>query len=95
MFVTLALASAAFYGAADFLGGIASKRGDTVVITLIAQAAGLVLLTLLLPVLPSSSPVTNDDTGSWQPMGDDEHRNGADFRRCGRTVLSVSRADER
>jgi uncharacterized membrane protein len=60
VFVTLALVSAAFYGAADFLGGIASKRGDTVVITLIAQAAGLVLLTLLLPVLPSSSPVTND-----------------------------------
>jgi uncharacterized membrane protein len=59
VFVALALASAAFYGAADFLGGIASKRGDTVVITLIAQAAGLVLLTLLLPVLPSSSPVTN------------------------------------
>lgn len=60
MFVTLALASAAFYGAADFLGGIASKRADSVVVTFVAQAAGLVLLALLLPVLPSSSPVPGD-----------------------------------
>ena len=60
VFVTLALASAAFYGAADFLGGIASKRADSVVVTFVAQAAGLVLLALLLPVLPSSSPVPSD-----------------------------------
>ncbi len=60
MFVTLALASAAFYGAGDFLGGIASKRADTVVVTFVAQAAGLVLLALLLPLLPSSSPVPSD-----------------------------------
>ena len=60
MFVTLALASAAFYGAGDFLGGIASKRADSVVVTFVAQAAGLVLLALLLPVLPSSSPVPSD-----------------------------------
>ena len=60
MFVILALASAAFYGAADFLGGIASKRADAVVVTLVAQGAGLVLLALLLPVLPSSSPVPSD-----------------------------------
>lgn len=60
MYVTLALASAAFYGAADFLGGMASKRADAVVVTFVAQAAGLVLLVLLLPVLPSSAPVTAD-----------------------------------
>jgi drug/metabolite transporter (DMT)-like permease len=60
VFVTLALASAAFYGAGDFLGGIASKRLDAVVVTFIAQAAGLVLLALLLPLLPSSSPVPAD-----------------------------------
>jgi len=58
--VTLALASAAFYGAGDFLGGIASKRADAVVVTFIAQAAGLVVLALLLPLLPSSSPVPSD-----------------------------------
>jgi drug/metabolite transporter (DMT)-like permease len=60
VFVTLALASAAFYGAADFLGGIASKRAASVVITFVAQLAGLVLLALLVPVLPSSSPVRSD-----------------------------------
>ena len=60
MFVTLALASAAFYGAADFLGGIASKRADAVVVTFVAQAAGLIVLALLLPLLPSSSPLPSD-----------------------------------
>jgi len=60
VFVILALASAAFYGAADFLGGIASKRAEAVVVTFVAQAAGLVLLGLLLPALPSSSPVRSD-----------------------------------
>ena len=60
MFVTVALASAAFYGAGDFLGGIASRRADAVVVTFVAQAAGLVVLALLLPVLPSSSPLPSD-----------------------------------
>lgn len=60
MFAILALASAAFYGAGDFLGGIASRRADTVVITFVAQAAGLAWLALLMPVLPSSSPVVGD-----------------------------------
>jgi uncharacterized membrane protein len=60
VFVTLALASAAFYGAADFLGGIASKRADAVVVTFVAQAAGLIVLALLLPLLPSSSPLPSD-----------------------------------
>ena len=60
MFVTLALASAAFYGAADFLGGTASRRADAVVVTFVAQAAGLIVLALLLPLLPSSSPLPSD-----------------------------------
>jgi uncharacterized membrane protein len=60
VFVALALASAAFYGAADFLGGIAARHAASVVVTFLAQGAGLVLLGLLLPVLPSSSPVTSD-----------------------------------
>jgi len=58
--VTLALASAACYGAADFLGGIASKRAPTVVIACVAQLAGLVLLALALPLLPSGSPLRSD-----------------------------------
>jgi len=60
VFVTLALASAACYGAADFLGGIASKRAPTVVIACVAQLAGLVLLALALPLLPSGSPLRSD-----------------------------------
>ena len=50
----LALASAALYGAADFLGGLASRRASTIAIVLVSQAAGLVPLTLLLLVLPGT-----------------------------------------
>ena len=48
-----ALASAAFYGAADFLGGFASRRASTVAIVVVSQAAGLLPLGLLLFVLPA------------------------------------------
>ena len=60
MFATLALACAAFYGAADFFGGLASKRAPTVVIAFLSQAAGLILLAVVLPILPSASPVRAD-----------------------------------
>jgi drug/metabolite transporter (DMT)-like permease len=44
MAVLLALASAATYGAADFLGGLSSRRAPAVAVTLVSQAAGLVVL---------------------------------------------------
>ena len=50
----LALGSAALYGAADFLGGLASRRASTIVVLVIAQAAGLLPLALLLPLLPGT-----------------------------------------
>jgi drug/metabolite transporter (DMT)-like permease len=50
----LALASAALYGAADFLGGLASRRASTIAIVLISQIAGLIPLALLLAILPAS-----------------------------------------
>ena len=50
----LALSSAALYGAADFLGGLASRRASTIAIVLISQAAGLVPLALLLYALPGA-----------------------------------------
>lgn len=50
----LALASAVLYGAADFLGGLASRRASTLGIVVVAQAAGLLPLALLLPVLPGT-----------------------------------------
>ena len=60
MFATLALISAGFYGAADFLGGIASKRAHTVVVAFVSQLSGLILLAALLPILPSASPARTD-----------------------------------
>ena len=64
VFVTLALASAVSYGAADFLGGIASKRAPTVVIAFVAQLAGLVLLVFVLPGLVRRSRRGRRDEGS-------------------------------
>lgn len=55
----LALGSAALYGAADFLGGFASRRAATIAIVVVSQAAGLLLLLVLLPFLPAA-PVHRD-----------------------------------
>ena len=52
----LAIASAAFYGAADFLGGLASRRASTIAVVVWSQAAGLATLLVVLPVLPDASP---------------------------------------
>ena len=52
----LALASAVLYGAADFLGGLASRRESTTAIVVTAQTAGLLALLLIIPLLPASSP---------------------------------------
>ena len=60
MFVLLALASAACYGAADFLGGLTSKRANTLAIVVVSQLAGLLLLLIAFPLLPTSSPSTMD-----------------------------------
>lgn len=54
MAVLLALASALVYGAADFCGGLASRRASTVAVVVVSQAAGLVALLLLLPFLPGT-----------------------------------------
>ena len=51
MATLLALASAAVYGMADFCGGLASRRAATVAVVAVSQAAGLVGLLLVLPVL--------------------------------------------
>lgn len=60
MFALLALASAACYGAADFLGGLTSKRVNTLAIVVVSQLAGLFLLLVALPLLPASSPSRMD-----------------------------------
>jgi len=60
MFALIALLSAACYGAADFLGGLTSKRANTLAIVVVSQLAGLVLLLLMFPILPPASPVRAD-----------------------------------
>lgn len=52
----LAIASAVFYGSADFLGGFATRRAAAIPVVLISQAVGLALVVLLLPALPSATP---------------------------------------
>lgn len=56
MAYALALASAAFYGAADFIGGMASRRTATIAVVVLSHLAGLVLVGLALPLLPASTP---------------------------------------
>lgn len=60
MLYVLALASAAVYGAADFLGGFASRRTSAITVVVISQFAGLIALGLLLPFLPASAPARGD-----------------------------------
>jgi drug/metabolite transporter (DMT)-like permease len=60
MFSILALASAAFYGAADFIGGLASRRADTLAIVVVSQSAGLLVVALALPFFSAPLPRLND-----------------------------------
>jgi uncharacterized membrane protein len=58
--VVLALASAATYGAADFIGGLSARRGDTMTVVFVSQGAGLLMLAVLLPMLPATAPAQAD-----------------------------------
>lgn len=60
MVYVLALLSAAFYGAADFAGGFASRRASMFSVVTISQFTGLVSLLLLVPLLGPASPQTTD-----------------------------------
>jgi drug/metabolite transporter (DMT)-like permease len=52
----IALLSAIAYGAADFLGGIATHRSTTIAVVVVSQAAGLALLAGAILFLPGSLP---------------------------------------
>ena len=56
----LAIGSAVLYGAADFTGGLTTRRASTVPVVLLSQAAGLIMLALIMPLLPHASPVRAD-----------------------------------
>jgi drug/metabolite transporter (DMT)-like permease len=51
----LALASAIFYGAGDFFGGLTARRANTTAAVLVSQSAGLVVLLVILPFLPAAT----------------------------------------
>jgi drug/metabolite transporter (DMT)-like permease len=56
----LALASALLYGAADFTGGLATRRAGTLPVIVLSQFSGLVLLVALMPFLPPAAPSRAD-----------------------------------
>jgi drug/metabolite transporter (DMT)-like permease len=58
----LALGSAAMYGAADFLGGLAARRTSTLAVVAVSQFSGLVVLAVVVPLLPHASPTMRDLT---------------------------------
>ena len=45
----LAIGSAVLYGAADFTGGLVTRRAGTIPVVILSQASGLILLALILP----------------------------------------------
>jgi len=55
-----ALASSVLYGAADFLGGLASKRASTAWVVAIAQSSGLLVLVGTIGFLPQADPARAD-----------------------------------
>ena len=60
MVYLLAIGSAVLYGAADFTGGLTTRRASTIPVVLLSQAAGLILLALIVPLLPHASPARAD-----------------------------------
>ena len=55
MAIVLALGAAAFYGAGDFMGGLAARRNAVPVVALGAQMSGLLVLAVVLPFLGPAS----------------------------------------
>lgn len=51
MAIMLALGAAAFYGSADFVGGLAARRNAVLVVALGAQVSGLLVLLVAIPLL--------------------------------------------
>ena len=57
----LAVISSIAYGSADFLGGLATKRGGPLfAVVVFSQLTGLILVLIALPFLPPSSPTRID-----------------------------------
>ncbi len=65
--VLLAALSGLAYGAADFSGGLASKRDDSLLVTVVVQLISLMALTLVLMVWPASHHTAGDL--AWGALG--------------------------
>ncbi len=59
MAILLGLLAGAFYGAADFCGGLATKRATVFAVTIGSQAAGLALLAAVVFLLPARAAPTD------------------------------------
>ena len=66
MALMLALLSAAFYGTADFLGGLGARRAPALAVTVCAQGVGFLVVVLAMPLFPSALPST---TGALWGIG--------------------------
>lgn len=64
MALLLALGSGLSFGAADFAGGLATKRSPAVSVTLASQGIGVVVLVLLMGVLPGRPSTAAFTTGA-------------------------------
>jgi drug/metabolite transporter (DMT)-like permease len=53
--MSIAILASILYGAADFLGGLASTRAPTYSVVIVSQAAGVLLLAIALPLLPAAT----------------------------------------
>ena len=51
----MAILASMLFGAADFLGGLASTRAPTYSVVVVSQAAGIILLAIALPLLPAAT----------------------------------------
>ena len=60
MVYLLAIGSALLYGAADFTGGLTTRRVGTIPVVVVSQASGLIMLALILPFLPPATPSRGD-----------------------------------
>lgn len=60
MHVLLSLSSAVLYGAADFVGGLATRQANAIAVVVVSQLAGLMMLALTIPFFPQASPSGGD-----------------------------------
>ena len=68
MSIMLALGAAAFYGSADFVGAVATRRASVLSVALGAQIGGLLLLLMALPFLGAAT-VTGADLAAGAAAG--------------------------